>query len=364
MELEFHQLDLRYEPLRVRRRETERRLLGSLSESGQQVPIVVVALAEEPGRYVVIDGHRRIRALRKLGRDTVSAMVWPVSEAEALLADRAQRQSATLSALEQGWLVAELQERHGLSGEELARRLGRSASWVSRHLGLVREIPQVVQEHVRAGRLGVQAVMKHLLPVCRLRREACRELAEVAVRERLNSRELGELCRAWLQSNELVRSRLLSDPMLFLRARRELAVSVPPRPCGDGPRRDLEVALALIRRADRSVSAQVPADAAALRGLATDAVAALQRLAKRLEEVERGDAEPQPAHHDPGTACAGDAAARDRPHARPFAQGGADGDPLRTGRGPDPRSREPAPRAPGADPAAVRVVPGQPGPGP
>jgi ParB-like chromosome segregation protein Spo0J len=100
MELEFHQLDLRYERLRVRRSDVERRLLGSLSEVGQQVPIAVVA-ASEPGRYVVIDGFRRIRALRRLGRDTVLAMLWPVSEWEALLVDRASRLSSTLSALEQ-----------------------------------------------------------------------------------------------------------------------------------------------------------------------------------------------------------------------------------------------------------------------
>ena len=42
VQLEFHQLDLRYEQLRVVRPEVERRLLASLAEVGQQVPIVVV----------------------------------------------------------------------------------------------------------------------------------------------------------------------------------------------------------------------------------------------------------------------------------------------------------------------------------
>ena len=36
MELEFHQLDLRYEGLRVRRAEREHRLLAALAEWGQQ----------------------------------------------------------------------------------------------------------------------------------------------------------------------------------------------------------------------------------------------------------------------------------------------------------------------------------------
>jgi hypothetical protein len=42
MDLEFHQLDLRYEELRGRSPARERRLLSSLMEVGQQVPIVVV----------------------------------------------------------------------------------------------------------------------------------------------------------------------------------------------------------------------------------------------------------------------------------------------------------------------------------
>ena len=41
MQLEFHQLELRYERLRIVRPEQERRLLASLAEVGQQVPIVV-----------------------------------------------------------------------------------------------------------------------------------------------------------------------------------------------------------------------------------------------------------------------------------------------------------------------------------
>lgn len=54
MELELHQLDLRYESLRRRAPEREKRLLVSLAENGQQTPIVVVA-----ARRVVVDGYKR-----------------------------------------------------------------------------------------------------------------------------------------------------------------------------------------------------------------------------------------------------------------------------------------------------------------
>ena len=59
MELEFHQLALRYERLKVVRPEPERRLLASLAEVGQQVPIVVVQEGTD-GSFVVIDGYKRV----------------------------------------------------------------------------------------------------------------------------------------------------------------------------------------------------------------------------------------------------------------------------------------------------------------
>jgi hypothetical protein len=57
MQLEFHQLELRWEHLRVRHPARQRRLLASLAESGQQAPIVVVAGEDQAGRYIVIDGY-------------------------------------------------------------------------------------------------------------------------------------------------------------------------------------------------------------------------------------------------------------------------------------------------------------------
>jgi hypothetical protein len=64
MELEFHQLDLRYEHLRRCAPDREKRLLASLALTGQQVPIVVVG-GEGVGR-VVVDGYKRPVPVRRL----------------------------------------------------------------------------------------------------------------------------------------------------------------------------------------------------------------------------------------------------------------------------------------------------------
>ena len=138
MHLEFHQLERRWEHLRVRHHDRHRRLLASLAASGQQTPIVVVAAANQPDRYLVIDGYKRIAALQQLGRDTVEAVLWPISEADALVLNRSMRMSEQETALEQGWLLAELERHFNLGQDELARRFDRSISWISRRLALGR----------------------------------------------------------------------------------------------------------------------------------------------------------------------------------------------------------------------------------
>jgi len=126
MQLEFHQLDRRWEHLRIREPHRQRRLLASLAESGQQTPIIVVLIKDNGESYLVIDGHKRIAALQQLGRDTVEATVWEMSEAEALLLDRSMRFSQQETTLEQGWLLSEMEQRFDYSLEELARRFDRS----------------------------------------------------------------------------------------------------------------------------------------------------------------------------------------------------------------------------------------------
>ena len=152
MELEFHQLDLRYESLRVYRPDRERRLLASLADHGQQIPIVVVE--DESNRFIIIDGYNRIRALRRLDRDTISETAWNMKEIEALILDRSLRTAEGETAMEQGWLLSELHSSLEMSLADLARRFDPSKSRVSRRLALVCELPQSVQQYVRLGKIG------------------------------------------------------------------------------------------------------------------------------------------------------------------------------------------------------------------
>lgn len=250
MDLELHQLDLRYQALRRRSSRKERAVLASVAAIGQQSPVVVV-----PGdrSAVLVDGYKRVRALRQLGRDVVQAVSWPMPQAEALLLERLMRNAEADSALEQGWLIQELSERCGLPLTELAKRFDKSPSWASRRLQLVRELPESIQELVRAGRLQAHAAMKHFVPLARASREDAEAVARACGAGQFSTRDVAAICAAWRGGTQATRELILKSPELVLRAQEEAAK--PPEQLAPEARllNDFAALCAIARRAMKLV---------------------------------------------------------------------------------------------------------------
>src|SRR5258708_1497909 len=239
MQLEFHQLERRWEHLRVRQPQRQRRLMASLAESGPQPPIVGVLSSGERGRYLGIGGYQGIAALEQLGRGTIEATGGAMSGAAALLLAWAFRCTPQESALEQGWLLVEMEQSFGYGLEELARRFDRSVSWASRRLALVELLPESIQQQVREGKLGAQLAMKYLVPVARVSLEDCVRMASAFVQQHCNTREAGQLYAAWREGSRVVRERILAEPELFLKTQRQGPAN---RPAAAGVERDLGMA--------------------------------------------------------------------------------------------------------------------------
>ncbi len=315
MQLEFHQLDRRWEHLRVRHPARQRRLLASLAESGQQTPIVVVAAEGQPDRYLVIDGYKRITALQQLGRDTVEAVVWPMSEAEALLLDRSLRFSELETALEQGWLLAELEQRFGYGLDELARRFDRSVSWVSRRLALVELLPEAIQQQVREGKISAHVAMKFLVPVARVNLEDCERMAAAFAQHYCDTRQAGQLYAAWRGGSPRIRQRLLDEPELFFKAQRQADPKASAAP-GAELLRDLEMVAAIVNRATRRLAG---ATAEMNRSQLENARRQIERIQNqlsrmdgRIQQEQAPHVEPSATHHDSGTERPGSEQTRDR----------------------------------------------------
>ena len=318
MQLEFHQLDRRWEHLRVREPHRQRRLLASLAENGQQTPIVVVVSKDDRERYLVIDGYKRIAALEQLGRDTVEATVWAMSEAEALLLSRSLRFSPQESALEQGWLLSEMERRFGYSLDELARRFDRSVSWVSRRLALVELLPEAIQRQVREGKIAAQVAMKYLVPVARVDADHCQRMAAALVEHHCDTRQAGQLYTAWRKGSRVVRERILAEPELFLKTQRQAPAAKPA--AVEQVERDLEMALAILHRASRRLTEAMaemtaPQQEQAQRQIES-ARRELARMTERIgKEQETEHAEPGATNRDAGTERAESEHTRDRARA-------------------------------------------------
>jgi hypothetical protein len=139
-----------------------------------------------------------------------------------------------------GWLLAELEKRFGYNLYELARRFDRSVSWVSRRLALVEVLPQAIQQLVREGKILAQVALKFLVPVARQSLEDCQRIAAIFAQHHCDTREAGQLYAAWRKGSPAIRKRILDDPELFFKARRQAQEKAP---AGTGAEllRDLEM---------------------------------------------------------------------------------------------------------------------------
>jgi len=367
MLLEFHQLDRRWEHLRVRHPARQRRLLASLAASGQQTPIIVVAAAGQPDRYLVIDGYKRIAALQQLGRDTVEVVVWPLSEAEALLLDRSLRLSGHETALEQGWLLAEMEQRFGYGLDELARRFDRSVSWVSRRLALVELLPEALQQQVREGKISAHVAIKFLVPVARVSLEDCARMAAAFAQHHCDTRQAGQLYAAWRGGPPLIRQRLLEEPELFFKAQRQAEPKASRAP-GAELLRDLEMVAAIVNRATRRLAG---ATAEMHRSQLENARRQIERIQNQLsrmdgtiQQEQAPHVEPSATHHDSGTERPGSEPTRDRADVGNLPSDGAQSSSIELHRGPGDTAGRESRTLPPPDPGAFERLQGESCPGP
>jgi ParB family chromosome partitioning protein len=363
MQLEFHQLDRRWEHLRVHHPGRQRRLLASLAESGQQVPIVVVAAEGHAERYVVIDGYKRVAALQQLGRDKVEAVVWPMAEAEAIVLDRSLRLSEQETALEVGWLLAELERRFGYSLDELARRFDRSVSWVSRRLALVEALPEAIQRQVREGKIAAQVAMKFLVPAVRISLEDCQRMAGIFAQYHCETREAGQLYAAWRRASPAIRQRILEAPDLFFKTQRQAQEKAP---AGTGAEllRDMEMVAAIVNRAERRLTGAAATELDTQQGKAArHQIERIQkqlcRIGETISPVKELHVEPSATNHDSGTEQAGSEQTGDRAGARDLPRGGAQGPALELHRGAGTATSREGRTPPSTDPGTLRQVQGE-----
>ncbi|BBH17482.1 hypothetical protein Back2_17690 [Nocardioides baekrokdamisoli] len=127
-------------------------LADSIREVGLLQPIVVRRTGS--GRLVVVAGHRRLAAIQRLRWTDVDVIVRPPMRPDdviaAMLIENGQRRD--LDPIEEARGIRRLKAEHHMTDIELARKIGRSQSYVSARLALLNLTPQE-QEGIRSGEL-------------------------------------------------------------------------------------------------------------------------------------------------------------------------------------------------------------------
>jgi ParB family transcriptional regulator, chromosome partitioning protein len=127
-------------------------LADSIREVGVLQPVLVRPSGD--GQYELIAGERRWRAARRVGLQTIPALVRETDDAAALeqaLVENVHRDN--LNPLEEAAAYQQLVEDFGLTHDEVAARVGRSRATVSNTLRLM-QLPPAIQKAVQEGKLS------------------------------------------------------------------------------------------------------------------------------------------------------------------------------------------------------------------
>src|SRR5438876_404184 len=121
VELDLHRLELRYANARLLEPRAVEQLARSIDNNGQLIACIALATPDAE-QLVLLDGYRRVAALRRLGRDTAWVERWRCDLAQGLITVLSRAHGRAFAALEEALLLRELIQGQGLSQHELARR--------------------------------------------------------------------------------------------------------------------------------------------------------------------------------------------------------------------------------------------------
>lgn len=173
-----------YQPRKVFNEESLQELTESIKEHGVFQPIIVKKSIKG---YEIIAGERRVRASKMAGLTSIPAIVRNLDDnmmMEIALLENLQREN--LSAIEEAAAYKNMIEKLNLTQEELSVKVGKSRSYVTNMLGLLR-LPKEVQDMVNSNQL----TMGHARVLSKLDSEQKMiELAHEIVENKVSVRKL------------------------------------------------------------------------------------------------------------------------------------------------------------------------------
>ena len=184
------ELGERLSVLRLRLPNAIKSVRRSLERHGQMAAVSAYRAPE--GQLELLDGFKRLQAMRELGWTAVRVRVHDVDVVHAKAAVGALNHQGRLTELEEGWLVRSLYRDNELSQPQIGRLLDRHKSWVCRRLMLVEALDEAVQVDVRLGLLPARTAVG----LARLPHGNQRGVADLVARRGLTTQQTDQLVGA------------------------------------------------------------------------------------------------------------------------------------------------------------------------
>ncbi len=176
-----------YQPRKTFDQEKLVELANSIKEFGVLEPIIVTKSIKG---YEIVAGERRKKACELVGIEEIPAIIKEFSDEDMMqiaLLENIQRED--LTAIEEAEAYANLIKALNITQEELASRIGKSRSYITNMLGLLR-LPDSVKNDV----LNNLISMGHAKVLSKLEdEEKIKELATRIKKEKLSVREIEEI---------------------------------------------------------------------------------------------------------------------------------------------------------------------------
>lgn len=280
-QIDSHRLELRFEATRIIDTAAVQRLVDSIQECGQLVACIA-ATDQDSGALVLIDGYRRLSALKRLGADTALVQCWHCPVGPALAQMLAHSFSRAFDPMEEALMLRELIDSMGLSQREVARQCARDVSWVQRRLVLLGALPQELVQAVRSRCISSWAAARILAPLARANSAHASQLLACMRTDPLSTRELQAWFSHYQGAQHKQRQRMVEHPRLFIDSLKQLNSERVAKDLHAGPEREVAGELgylqALLGRVCRRLAPLNAPLEPALKG-------ACQRLHATLPEV-------------------------------------------------------------------------------
>jgi len=132
--------------------EQVRELAESIRSQGLLQPILARPMN---GRFEVVAGHRRLLAHRLIGEVTIKSLVREMTDEEVEIVRATENdQREDLNPIEKAKGYKKLRDKHGMTVEQIAQKMGRNRDTIFRFLNLLK-IPDVLQSAVAKKKMSI-----------------------------------------------------------------------------------------------------------------------------------------------------------------------------------------------------------------